>query len=794
MLFHHLRITFRYFLRHKVYNALNILGLAFGLAVSLLLIFWLLDEMSFDNFHNKGSRIYRIVSGTPGDKEAWVGTPARLPPELMANYPEIESFVRFEPRELVIQYGDKILNETEILMADSNFFQVFSYPLIKGSKEDVLRDINSIVLTRESAHKYFGEEDPLNKILLLNDEPYTVSGVVASLPYNTYFQFDFVIRFEKINQNLSNTDYMACWGCHNFESFLILKENTDPDHLESKIREFFVDLGDRKKEFKNLSLQQLGNIHFEYIRGNEQPVFLRKYIFLYASLAIIVLILAIINNINLSVAISPIRSKEVGLKKIMGAGRIGLIYHFVIEATIATLLAFAIALVLTSLAMPVLNHLTGRQIIVNYQDPSLLSFLAGLVLLISIASGIYPAVILSKFSPVSVVKGTFSGRKKATFRNILVIIQFVISISFIIGTLIFTKQLNYVRNKNLGYNKDQVLNVSIFTNEIKGRDDITAFYSKVDALKYELGNLSDVLISSNNHFMPATMSRRHGLTWEGKKDDENLSAFIISGDKEMIPLLELEMVEGEETVRDFEKRDADAYIINEAAMERLNWDTFDGKYFSIFGDDRPGEVIGVCKNFNFRSLHHEIGPCVIILSEYGRQISLKVQSDDYAKTIADAKEVYREIFPGSPFEYYFLDQEFDKLYKTEIRTSKAVSYLTLISIIIACMGIFGLSSYLAIQRTKEIGIRKVMGSSVGQIIYMLTSDVVRWVVVSFIIAAPLTYYFLSKWLENFSYKTNLSWWIFVLGAITVMLIALLTVIFQSVRAALKNPTEALRYE
>ncbi len=229
-------------------------------------------------------------------------------------------------------------------------------------------------------------------------------------------------------------------------------------------------------------------------------------------------------------------------------------------------------------------------------------------------------------------------------------------------------------------------------------------------------------------------------------------------------------------------------------MDRLNWDTFDGKYFSIFGDDRPGEVIGVCKNFNFRSLHHEIGPCVIILSEYGRQISLKVQSEDYANTIAAVKEVYREIFPESPFEYYFLDQEFDKLYKTEIRTSKAVSYLTLISIVISCMGIFGLSSYLAIQRTKEIGIRKVMGSSVGQIIYMLTSEVLRWVVVSFIIAAPLTYYFLSKWLENFSYKTNLSWWIFVLGAVTVTLIALLTVIFQSVRSALKNPTEALRYE
>jgi putative ABC transport system permease protein len=290
------------------------------------------------------------------------------------------------------------------------------------------------------------------------------------------------------------------------------------------------------------------------------------------------------------------------------------------------------------------------------------------------------------------------------------------------------------------------------------------------------------------------MSRRHGLTWEGKKDDESLSAFIITGDKEMISMLELELVEGQEEVRDFEKRDTDAYIINEAAMDRLNWDAFDGKYFSIFGENRPGEVIGICKNFNFRSLHHKIGPCVIILSEYGRQISLKVQSDDYTSTITDVKKIYGQIFPNSPFEYYFLDQEFDKLYKTEIRTSSAVSYLTLISIIIACMGIFGLSSYMAIQRTKEIGIRKVMGSSVGQVIFMLTADVVRWILLSFIIAAPMTYYFLNQWLENFSYKTKLSWWIFVGAAVAVMLIALLTVIFQSVRAALKNPTEVLRYE
>ena len=624
--------------------------------------------------------------------------------------------------------------------------------------------------------------------------PFTVTGIVADIPHNTYFQFDFAIRFENINENLFNEDYMACWGCHNFESYLLLKENTNSTLFESKLREFFVDLGDKKKEFKNLSLQQLGDIHFEYIRGNEQPEFLRKYIYLYASLAIIILVLAIINNINLSVAIAPIRSKEVGLKKIMGAGRIGLIYHFVIEAFIATILAFALALILTSLAMPVLNHLTGRQIIVNYQDPVFLIFLAGLVLFISIASGIYPAIILSKFSPVSVVKGTFSGRKKATFRNILVVIQFVISISFIIGTFIFTKQLNFIRNKNLGYNKEQILNIRIFTNDIKSKEDIASFYLKIDALKYELGILSEVLISSNNHFNPTTMSRRHGLTWEGKKDDEYLSAFIITGDKEMISMLELELLEGEEQVRDFEKRGTDAYVINEAAMDRLNWDSFDGKFFSIFGKDRPGEVIGVCKNFNFRSLHHEIGPCVIILSEYGTQISLKVQSNDYVNTITDVKKIYGQIFPNSPFEYYFLDQEFDKLYKTEIRTSSAVSYLTLISIIIACMGIFGLSSYIAIQRTKEIGIRKVMGSSVGQIIYMLTSNVVRWVLVSFIIAAPLTYYFLNQWLENFSYKTDLSWWVFVGGAVAVMLIALLTVIFQSVRAAMKNPTEALRNE
>lgn len=794
MLLHHLRITFRYFLRNKVYNALNILGLAFGLSVSLLIMLWLWDEMSFDKFHENSSRIYRIINGTPGNEDAWVGTAAQLAPELKEIYPEIESFVRIDQKESVVQYQDKIQNETGILLADSNFFQLFSYELVKGSVDNVLDDLNAIVLTEKSAEKYFGDEDPVNKILLLNDVAYNVTGVVRDLPPNTYHQFDFVIRFEKIDETIFGSNYMECWGCQNFESYILLMEKVEPAYLESKIREFFIDDGEYQREFKNLSLQPLENIHFEYIRGNVQPEFPTKYIFLYASLAVIVLFLAVINNINLTVAIAPIRSREVGLKKIMGAGRNGLIFQFIFEAFFFTLISFFVALGITSMAMPLLNNLTGRPIAIHYQDPFLLIFFAGLILLISIASGIYPAIVLSKFSPINVLKGVFSGHKKATFRNLLVTIQFIISISFIIGTFVFARQIGYIRNKNLGYNKEQVLNIRLFLNEIKSREEINAYLSKIDALKSELGKLSEVLISSNNSFNPSNMNRRHGITWEGQEEDEHLSMFIVSGDKYMIPMLEFEMLEGGEKVRNFERNGKDAYILNKSAMEALNWESYDGKFFSIFGGDRSGEIIGVCDNFHYRSLHHEIGPCVIILSEYGNQISLKVQASNLSETISEVKGVYEKVFSKSPFEYYFLDQEFDKLYQSDIRMSRAVSYLTFISIIIACMGIFGLSSYLAIQRTKEIGIRKVMGSSVRQIIYILTFDVVRWVLVSFIIAAPLTYYFLNQWLDNFAYKTPLSWWIFVLGAIVVMLIALLTVIFQSVKAALKNPTEALRYE
>jgi len=794
MLLHHLRIFFRYFLRNTAYHSLNVLGLAFGISVSLLIMFWLWDELSFDKFHINGAKIYRLVNGTPGDEEAWVGTPARLAPELMANYPEIESFVRIDHKESVVRYGEKIMNETGILLADSNFFSMFSYELIIGSKEDVLRDINSIVLTQKSAIKYFGEEDPINEIVLLDDEPYTVSGLAKDPPHNTYHQFDFVIRFEKINKNLYDYNYMDCWGCWNFESYLLLKDKVEPPFLESKIRDFFVIHDDQRREFKDLSLQPMEDIHFEYIRGNVQPEFQIKYIYLYSSLAIIVLILAIINNINLTVVIAPIRSKEIGLKKIMGAGRKGLIYLIMFETFMSTLISFLIAMTFTLMFMPVLENLTGRQIIINYQDPVLWILFGGIIFLTTIASGIYPAIILSNYSAVSIVKGIFQGRRKATFRNILVILQFVISISFIIGTLTFTKQLYYIRNKNLGFSKDQVLNIRIFTNEIKDKNEIEAFYSKIDALKYELSSLQNVLISSNNNFNPANMNRRHGILWEGKKDDEQLSMFILSGDKYMIPMLGLELIEGEEKVKNFERKETDAYILNQSAMEALNWESYDGKFFSIFGEGRSGEVIGICKNFHYRSLHHVIGPCVIILSEYGSQISLKLQSSNYAENIDAVKRIYSKVFPNSPFEYYFLDQQFDKLYKSEIRMSRLVSYLTIVSIIIACLGIFGLSSYMTIQRTKEIGIRKVMGSSASKIIYMLTSDVVRWVIVSFIISVPLTYYFLKQWLENFAYKTPLSWWIFMLGAITVSLIALLTVIYQAVKAALKNPTEALRYE
>ena len=794
MLLHHLRITIRHFLRNKIYNSLNIMGLAFGLTVSLLIMFWIWDELNFDSFHSNRSRIYRVINGSPGNDVAWVGTPAQLAPELMNNYPGIEGYVRIDQKESVVQFEDKILNETGIMLVDPNFFEVFSYALIKGTKDDVLSDISSIVLTETSARRYFGDEDPINKVLLLNDVAYNVSGIAEDPPQNTYHKFDFLIRFEKINENLSNYNYMECWGCYNFETYLLVAEEADPIELESKIKEFYIEQGDRTREFKNLSLQAMKDIHFQIVRGNAQPEFQHIYIYLYSSLALIVLVLAIINNINLTVAIAPIRSKEVGLKKIMGANRSGLVFHFVFEAFISTIISFLIAVVLTSLLMPALNSLAGRSLTINFLDPVLLAFFIGLIILISLASGIYPAIILSRYSPENVIKGIFGGRKKVVFRNILVTTQFVISLSFIMGTLIFARQMNFIRNKNLGYNKEQVLNIRLFTNEVKGRDEIEAFFSKIDALKNELGKLSTVKLSSNNSFNPVTMNRRHGVTWEGMLDDQELSMFVLSGDKNMIPLMEMKLIDGEERIRNFEKTGTDAYILNKAAMEALNWDTFDGKFFSIFGPDRQGEVIGICENFHYRSLHHEIGPSVIILTEYGQQISLKLQSDELTETIETAQKIYKDIFPKSPFEYYFLDQEFDKLYKSEIRMSKAVSYLTLISIIIACMGIFGLSSYMAIQRTKEIGIRKVMGSTVSQIIYILAFDVVKWVALAFVIAAPLTYYFISKWLDNFAFKTSLPWWVFILGAAIVIFIALITVMFQSVKAALKNPTEALRYE
>jgi putative ABC transport system permease protein len=777
-----------------VYNTLNILGLAFGLMVSLLIMFWIWDEMSFDNFHTNRSRIYRLVSGTPGGDQAWAGTPAQLAPELKESIPGIESFVRIDHKEAVIQFEDNIQNETGILLVDSNFFELFSYKLVTGNKNNVLRDINSIVLTESSAKKYFAEEDPINKIMLLNDIPYNISGVVEDPPYNSYHQFDFLIRFEKINENMSSYNYMECWGCFNFETYLLLGNNTNRYDLQSKIQNFYVEQDDEKREFKEMTLQPLKNIHFEVVRGNAQPEFPTLYIYLYSSLALIVLILAIINNINLTVAIAPLRSREVGLKKILGANRNGLISHFVFEAFIATLIAFVIALTLTSFSMPLLSYLTARPIAIDWLDPTLLLIFSCLILLISLASGMYPAIMLSRYSPEHVIKGIFYGKKKAHFRNILVTIQFVISISFIIGTLIFAKQMNYIRNKNLGYNKEQILNVRIFTNEIKDKSELEPFFSKIDALKNELRKLSFVRSASNNSFNPVTMNRRHGVAWEGMQDDEELSMFVLSGDKHMIPLLEMELLEGKDRVMNFERSGTDAYILNEAGLKALNWDTYDGKLFSIFGENRPGEVIGVVNNFHYRSLHHEIGPTVIILSEYGQQISLKIQTSDLQHSIEEVNQVYAKIFPKSPFEFYFLDQEFDKLYKSEIRMSRAVSYLTFISIIIACMGIFGLSSYMAVQRTKEIGIRKVMGSTVSQIIYILTYEVVKWVALAFIIAAPLTYYFISRWLDNFAYKTSLPWWIFILSAVIVMFIALTTVMFQAVKAAVKNPTEALRYE
>lgn len=788
----YLKTTFRNILKHKGYSFINILGLAIGMVVCIFIFLWVRDELSFDRFHQNSDEIYRVVEdqlGITGIFRVAV-TPWPLGQALVKDYPEVINSARFlRIRRRLIRHGDKCFYENGIYVADPSFLEIFSFPMVKGDPATALSGGNNVVITEKIAEKYFGDEDPMGKTITSNNKvDYTVTGVIKNVPHNSHIKFDFLLPLE---QTLKNSGVVGNWSVNVFYTFLLLQKNADPQTLEEKIYEYR-----RRVEphyATRFRLQALTDMHLrsDYsidLYGVSKDTSL--YVYLFPLIAVLILLIAFINFVNLTVARTSTRAREVGIRKVMGARKMDLIKQFFGESILLAIIALIFAVVLVYLLLPLFNNLAGKNLTLDVFVNS--GTALGLLLIVIITgaiAGIYPALILSAFQPTNIIRENLtntSGKPAGLlFRRILVVFQFTLSVVFIIGTWVVNRQLSYVNNKQLGYEKDQVL---YFTK--RGNID-----QKYNAFKEELQKNPKVLaVTTSSDLLTYTLHSTNNFFWEGKIPGAKFMLHHFSVDHDYLKTLNMEVVDGRDFSKDFTTdSEGTAFIVNEAAVKAMNLEKPVGKRFGL--GDKVGSIIGVVKDFHYKSLHNEIEPLVLrIAPERDRYIFVNLRSENISETLNDIKKIHQKFNPQYPFEYHFLDDQLNRLYDNDRKTFTLLRYFTFIAILLSCLGLFGLAAFMAQMRTREIGIRKVVGASVFNITLMLSKEFLFLVVISSILAWPIAYFVMNRWLQSFAYRTAISSGIFIFSTILALFIAIFTVIYQSIKAATANPVDVIRYE
>lgn len=793
MLKNYLKIAIRNLVKNKVYSFLNISGLAVGMAGVIIITLYVRDELSYDRYHKNADRIFRVtISTEAAEMPSWIGSPAPLGPAFKQKFPEIEAFVRIDPiafkRKSLVSFQDKSFYEEGFVLADPNLFEVFDFKLLRGDPATALRNPTNLVISRAKAEKYFGAEDPLGKTLTYDGKiDFTISGVMEDVPANSHFIFDMVGSYEYLNEFYA-FDVMSQWGMHNFYTYVLLREHTNVAALEAKSAPFLAEL--KNEPATTVHLQPITDIHLRS-KITRDPTHLGDItsLYLYAVIAVVILLIGCINFMNLYTANSAMRAKEIGMRKVLGAYRRQLVWQFLSESFVFAILALPFAILLAELALPQFNLIAGKMLDISYaKNLWLFAGLFFLTALVGLAAGSYPAMFMSAFQPVKMLRRKLaagsSGKKGFTFRNVLVIFQFAASIVLIAGALIINGQMQFIRSKKLGYERQNIVNVPIYSTETRER---------YETFRNEILRNTKIVDATATSFTPSVERWREGMYFEGRKDTDEHSFFRISGDFNFIELFGLELVAGRTFDRTIPTDLNDAYLVNEAAVRAIGWAPEEalGKAFG----NRGGKVIGVVKDFNFRSLRRDMHPLAInVMPRMFQYISIKIRPGAIPSTIDFLESAWSKVNPGFPFEYYFYDTEFDKLYKSDERLQTVFGYFSFLAIFIACLGLFGLSLFTAQRRTKEIGIRKVLGASVAGIIGLLLQGLLKLVLIASLFAWPVAYFAMQSWLRDFAYRIDIGWWTFILATAMTLVIAIVTVGFQAIRAALANPVEALRYE
>jgi putative ABC transport system permease protein len=793
MLKNYFKIAFRNLWRHRVFSLINILGLTVGMTACFLIFLYVRFELSYDKFHSKGDRIYRIVCDikTPTETMHPGGPSWAVGPHLMGGFPQVEATVRTTADELLVRKGNVKFQEKSSLWADSSFFEVFDFKLIKGNPHTALNEPLNIVFSESAVKKYFGDKDPIGQTVLLTGDGFTakITGVMKDIPENSMIRADMIVSMNtltrKLNPNLDNQ-----WGNYGNRTYVLLKPGTNALAFEKQIPAFLEKMnGTEMKQlnmYPTLMLEKFPEAYLHSDRNDSNSGSI-KNVYIFSIVAVFILLIACINFINLTTARSAERAKEVGIRKVVGAGRQQLARQFIGESVLVCIIAFILTLGAAGLLLPSFNLLAGKTLSKGvFNNPGFIGILFLASIVIGLLAGIYPALVLSSFKPVMVLKGRFAtGTKGILLRKSLVISQFTISIALIIATLIVYLQMNFMRSQDLGFSKDQMMVIN--SNGDPARD---AFINAVRGLP----NVKAVTMSSSVPGGGNMGAYSQIQNVKGVMQIANLDLYFV--DFEYLTQYDVKMAAGRTFSRSFMTDTTQAMILNEAAVKMFGYRSPKdavGRDFDQWG--RKGKIIGVMKNFHFKSLQEEIKPLSMRIEPNGCSlVSIKVSGNNLPSTISAIENKWNTLIPARPFSYFFLDEFFDEQYKSEQRFGKLFLNFAILAIIISCLGLLGLASYSTMQRTREIGIRKVLGATIPNIVNLLSKDFLKLVGVAIIIASPIAWFAMHKWLQDFAYRIPISWWIFVVAAVSATIIAILTVSFQAVKAAVSNPVTSLRSE
>ena len=777
------KVAFRSFLRHKGFSLINVSGLALGLACAIVILLWMQHELNYDAFHAKADRIYRILLNY-GDKDSFgPHGPGALGPALKQDYPEIVDSARFFfVDKNPLRYKDKVLNGS-LCGTDPSFTQMFTFPFVMGDPKKALLNPGSIVLTETMARKIFGPDDPLGKTLGFEWwgqwHDFVVTGVIEDIPTNSHIKFDYLLPFDFVT--LSGMD-IESWDAIAYHTYVLLNDNVYEQALGHKIT------GIMKRHLPEspytIHLEPLKRIHLHNYGGGG-PI---TYVYLFGLIGLFILGIACVNFMNLTTARSADRALEVGMRKVVGSKRSQLIAQFLSESVVMALAALFFAGVSVKAVLPSVGKITETQLELMFFGPQMLVFL-GVALLTGLLSGSYPALYLSKLVPVRILRGSYvTGGRSFLMRRYLVIAQFVISILLIFGTVIVYEQLIYMRNKDLGFDKEHIVGF-----ELRG-----GVRQNYWAIKRELLKNSNIvaICATNGSFFRRFATDK--AVWQGKKEDERALMAIHSVDFDYADVFDIQVVQGRYFSEEISTDISEGIIVNETALKVMGLEEPIGKQFFCpmpFNMSKDGKIIGVVQDFHFRSLHKKIEPLILAIAPgWYTDMYVKVRSLDLPATLAHIESTFRTLAPDFAFEFSFLDEDIDGLYKTEMRLGSLVKYGAVIAIFIACLGLFGLAAFTAEQRTKEIGIRKVLGASVSNIAVLLTKEFTMWVLVANVVAWPVGYFIMRKWLENFAYRIDIPVRAFALSGLLVFGLSLLTVCHKAIKVALANPITSLRYE